>query len=483
LDIAASLSQSNRWWLTGRVDSAFLHKAARSEFAQISSLMGMERILSIVGPRRVGKSTLMLQTIDACLKKGIAPNRILMFNGDDPTLFWNGNTIHDVFEAYANEILHESLNELAERVYIFIDEIHALKGWQVWLKHYYDRKLKIKFVVSGSSSARLFEGSKESLLGRIESVLVMPLSFSQFSDFWGVYREDEKLKSFLGLLPGSSVFDSPNAFYEELSADYWRLGEYRPYANRVLKEYLLFGGYPEYFTVPGNALWQRRLAEDIVGQGLYRDIIGVYSIKNPERLERLLYFVAANNGQGFSYKTIADTLGCDGETVSGYLSFLEQAHLIVSLDNYSTNIGKTIRKNRKLYMLDNGIANALLHTSELSAALEGHLVEACCVRDAKKACELNFWKLNYWRDNGSEVDIVIDKKTGLLPVEVKYRNAPKAANVPNAPNATKAPKAGGLADFARKFGLSGAGVGLIVTKDTLERQDNAISVPYWCMKG
>jgi hypothetical protein len=50
---------------------------------------------------------------------------------------------------------------------------------------------------------------------------------------------------------------------------------------------------------------------------------------------------------------------------------------------------------------------------------------------------------------------------------VKYRNAPKA---------------GGLADFARKFGRSGAG-SLIITKDTLERREDAVSVPYWCMNG
>ena len=466
MDIITSLTQTNRWWITGKIDDIFLYKTIRSEFEQIKALLGMERILSVIGPRRVGKSTLLLQTINFCLESGVEPGRILRLNADDPTLFWDGATIYDVIETYASEILHENLNDLTERIYIFIDEIHVLKDWQVWLKYYFDRKLKIKFIISGSSAAHLFEGSKESLLGRIESVLILPLSFTQFADFWNVYRNDGKIGEFLSMSPSGSAYVKPEDFYNELTENHWRLKEYKPYVNKVLKEYLLYGGYPEYFTVQNGALWQKRLVEDNIGQGLYRDIINVYNIKNPERLERLLYFVAANNGQDFNFKTIGDTINCDGETVSGYLSFLERAYFITVLNNYSSNAGKTIRKNRKLYVLDNGIVNALLRTPELSPTLEGGLIESCCVRDARGVCENNFWRSYYWREDGGEVDIVIDKGTGLLPVEVKYRNDPEA---------------GGLNAFANKFKLKDS-VRLIITKDLLDKRDNTISIPFWLCK-
>lgn len=463
MNIVTALSQTNRWWTTGKIDDAFLYNTIRSEFEQIHELLSMDRILSIIGPRRVGKSTLLLQTVHSLLAEAVSPKRILMFSGDDPTLFSGENNIHDIIEAYATEILNENLNELTGKIYIFIDEIHTLKDWQIWLKHYYDRKLKIKFIVSGSSSTHLFEGSKESLLGRIESVFVMPLSFSQYCKFWSVYRNDEKVSEYLSLLPAKSVFENPSAYFDELSSKSWQLEEFKPYVNKALKEYLMVGGYPEYFIVNNQALWQKRLVEDIIGQGLYRDIISVYSIKNPERLERLLYFIASNNGQDFNFRTIAETLGCDGETVSGYLSFLQQAYLVIIQNNYSTNTGKSIRKNRKLYILDNGICNALLRTPELNPTLEGHIIEACCVRDAHKVCERNFWKLDYWRDGDSEVDIIVDRKTSLLPVEVKYRNSPKADN---------------LDAFRNKFMKNGGEV-LVITKDTLSRQNDVISVPYW----
>jgi len=94
--------------------------------------------------------------------------------------------------------------------------------------------------------------------------------------------------------------------------------------------------------------------------------------------------------------------------------------------------------------------------------MEGHLVEACCVRDTRKICEDNFWKSFYWRDNAGEVDIVIDKRTGLLPVEVKYRNDPKAE----------------MDAFVNKFKLYDV-PRLIITKDRLDKQDQNIFAPFW----
>lgn len=465
-----TLSRLNRWWQTGTTNKAFLYKTVRSEFDDIIAFLDMERILSIAGPRRVGKSTLIYQTIDHLIKNGTDPKRIMFFSGDDPALFDNECTIGDILEVYANEALHESLTELEDRIYVFIDEIHVIHDWQLWLKSYFDKKFSIKFIVSGSSSTHLFSGAKESLLGRIDSINIMPLTFLQFCSFWAVYKNDEKVTNFLNELPRGSIFENISRYYTALEKDKWKLEDYKPYVNRALKEYLLIGGYPEYFDVMSNALWQKRLVGDIIGQGLYRDIVSVYNIKSPERLEKLLYFIAANNGQDFSFKTISDTLGCDNETVSNYISFLSQAYLAIALENYSANVGKMIRKNKTLYVLDNGIGNALLHLDTIDSSREGHLIETLCVRDALSACRENYWKLYYWRDGSLEVDIVIDKNSELLPIEVKYRNDPQQVE--------------NMKGFINKFkkGQLAIQEGLFITKDCLSRLDNIYFVPFWLMK-
>jgi len=467
VDIVETLSRINRWWGTGKVDKNFLYPAVRREFQRIITLLGQDRILSIIGPRRSGKSVLLTNTIDYLLKQGVCPQRILFLSGDDPALFAGIVSMGDVLEKYANDVIHESFNELTSKIYILIDEVHALPDWQVWLKSYYDRRLSIKFIVSGSSATHLFQGSKESLLGRIESIHILPLSFRQFCYFWSVYKHEPRLIEFIQLLPDGNVFSDPAKYYHMLDQNRWKWETFKPLISGILKEYLLVGGYPEYFTTPNIALWQKRLIDDIIGQGLYRDIINVYHIKNPERLESLLFFVAANTGQDFNYKTIADTLSCDNETVSVYLSFLKQAYLVIINRCYTPNVGKSIRKNKKLYVYDNGIANAMLHYNVIDSAREGLMIENCCLRDALQAVDENRWSIGYYREAGYEIDMIIDKKTSLLPIEVKFRR--EVDYVP------------AMGIFKSRFSQYQVTNGLVITKDTLLLKENLYLIPYWLL--
>jgi len=139
----------------------------------------------------------MQQTIGHLLKNGVDPKHILFFSCDDPTLFDGNTSIGDVIEGYLNDILHEAVSGLSDKIYIFIDEIHMFAGWQLWLKNYYEPHYNIKFVVSGSSASHLFDGAKESLMGRTDTMRLMPLNLMQFCCFWSIYRNDERIAEFL----------------------------------------------------------------------------------------------------------------------------------------------------------------------------------------------------------------------------------------------------------------------------------------------
>ena len=464
---AEVLGRRNDWWITGRSSIGSMYGLARDELKLITDRLQERRIQLIVGSRRVGKSTLMQQAISHLLKSGVKPKRILFFSCDDPTLFDGKVTIGDVLECYANEVLHETVAQSGERIYVFIDEIHMLQDWQLWLKTYYEPQYNIKFVASGSSASHLFDGSKESLLGRTDTLRLMPLDFHQFCRFWSVYRKDEKVAEFLESIPNIGLYVNPHGYYEALSKDAWKWGEYKPYANAALREFLLIGGYPEFFSDNNPQLWQKRLVDDIIGQGLYRDIVSIHRIKTPDKLEKLLFFIADNNGQDFSMKTIADTIGCDNETVSTYLTYLSQAYMTIVLSNFSTNAGKSIRKNKTLYVLDNGIANALLRLPEIDETRAGRIVESICARNALAACQDNLWSLHYWREKSAEVDFVIDRKTDVLPVEIKYRNDIKHP---------------GLAVFRQMFSDLNIPASLVITKDRLDCEQDILFIPFWLMR-
>ncbi|MEG1142488.1 MAG: ATP-binding protein [Clostridia bacterium] len=463
-----ALSRINYWWSKNEIKLFSNYKIARNELDLIKKSLSTKRILSIIGPRRVGKSTLIYQTIEYLLKEKIDNKRIMFFSGDDPSIFSENVSIGDIIELYLNEILHENIQELKEKVYIFIDEIHVVKDWQVWLKSYYDKNYNIKFIISGSSSTHLFEGSKESLLGRYDSIKIMPLLFIEYCKFYSIYNNDEKISEFLNELPNFSTFDNIEKYYTFLKENELKLNYYKPYVNKVLDEYLLIGGYPEYFEVNDIKLWQKRLVEDIIGQGLYRDIISIFNIKNPNMLEKLIYFITANIGQTFNYKTIADTIGADNETVQNYISFLSTAYLVIILENYSTNIGKSIRKNKKLYVLDNGISNALLHLEKIDSTRKGNLIETLCVRNVLNICENNFWKMYYWNNNNNEVDIVIDKNDKIILVKINNEN-----------NLTNYEKA--ILEFKKTFNNKYVNVEslLLITKDDLSFKNNIYAIPFW----
>jgi len=292
----------------------------------------------------------------------------------------------------------------------------------------------------------------------------MPLNLMQFCRFWSVYRSDEKVADFLKAIPDGSLYVDPVTYYESLTQKAWHWDGFKPYANAALQAFLLIGGYPEYFMGDNTALWQRRIVDDIIGQGLYRDIVRIYKIKAADKLEKLLFFIADNNGQDFNMKTIADTIGCDNETVSIYLTYLSQAYLTVVLSNYSPNAGKALRKNKTLYVLDNGIANAMLRLPEITDTQAGHIVESICARDALAVCEDNLWALHYWRGKGIEVDLVIDKKTSVLPIEVKYRANAKQTS---------------LVGFRQAFPNAKIPVSVAITKDLLGRGQDVLYIPFW----
>jgi len=463
----SSLGRRNDWWVTRKSNEGSVFEVARDELRYVNEKMAERRIQLIVGPRRVGKSTVMHQSIDHLLKSGIDPKRILFFSCDDPNIFDGKINIGNIIDYYTNDILHESVNNLDDKIYIFIDEIHKQPDWQLWLKSYYDPGYKIKFVVSGSSASHLFDGSKESLLGRTDIIRMLPMGLYQFCKFWAVYKKADKINEVIKHIPELNFYENPVEYFETVYEKEWVWDNYKPYVNQALQEFILIGGYPEYFSEIDLRLWQKRLVDDIIGQGLYRDIVSIHKINSPDKLEKLLFFISDNNGKDFNMKTIADTIGCDNETVNNYLTYLSQAYMTIILSIYSSNTGKILRRNKKLYLTDTGPANAMLRLNSIDETRSGELIESICVRDAFNVCENNFWSLHYWREKDNEVDFVIDRKADIIPVEVKYRNDIKPID---------------FKQFKHAFPDKNIPVYIVITKDLLKKADDILYIPFWLIR-
>jgi len=469
MSIRSNLIATNPWWNNEKINKQFLLTRKRNEFYDILNKIDNKRILSIIGPRRVGKSILIYQLINELLEnKKVDNKRILLFSGDDPNLFFGeDDRLSNVIDVYLNEILEENIAKLKEKVYIFIDEIHFIKNWQNYLKTYFDRKYNIKFIITGSSSVHLFKDANESLLGRIENIYVLPLTFNQFMNFYTTYitREDDIEIPKMDLNNMDKSIKNLEKIYNNQ--------DIKLKCQKILNKYILVGGYPEYFEIKDIEIWQKTLTEDIITRGIYKDILTMYNIKSPEILEKLLYYIAANNSQTFAYSGIASTFGIDTVTIMTYLGYLKQAFLINILENYSNNIAKIIRANKKLSVLDNGIQNSLLRKKQIDSDLTGHIVESMVDFDFRLLCEKENYKEFYYRDtNKNEIDIVIDRNLDIIPIEVKYTNQIEKYDL-EAINK--------FMEEHQEGKINQAKFGIIITKDILKKEGNLYFVPYWLL--
>ena len=469
MDIKSSLIVTNPWWNNEKINEQFLLGRKRNEFNDIIEKINNKRILSIIGPRRVGKSTLIYQTINYLLEeKNVKAKRILLFSGDDPSLFFDENDkLSNVLDLYFNEILEENASKLTDIVYIFIDEIHFIKNWQNYLKTYFDRKYNIKFIITGSSSIHLFKDANESLLGRIENIYVLPLTFNQFMNFYMTYiLKDADIE-----IPKVDLNDMDKSI-KNLEDIYYNQ-DLKVKIQRTLKKYILVGGYPEYFEVKDIEVWQKQLTEDIITRGIYKDILTMYNIKSPEILEKLLYYIAANNSQAFAYSGIASTFGIDTVTIMSYLGYLKQAFLINILENYSNNIAKVIRTNKKLSILDNGIQNSLLKQKKIDSDIEGHIVESMVDFDFRLLCEEENYKQFYYRNTDKEeIDLVIDRNIDIIPIEVKYTNQIERSDLKVINK---------FIEEHKNKTIDKAKFGIVITKDILKKEGKLYFIPYWLL--
>lgn len=424
--IADSLRISNTWWQTGNVESGRLHKRIRSEFAGILQNEGNRKILLLSGPRRVGKTSLLFQAAHQLLAGHVVPRQnVLYFSGSDLSLSIPKYTIRDILTAYCNEILNRNFEQLRERLFILVDDVHLFADWQLYLRYFFERGYPIKFIVTAPQLSQATEG----FVQICTDVRVEPLSFLQFAELYCANRETSfDLISYKSLLPYDSLFFDPAGYYETLQANFSQLTQLRAGKTRLIREYLLAGGYPAFFSAPSLPEWHRRLSEDLVEHTLYRDILERTNVKSPEVLRKLLFIIASLDGEEHSYASIAKLLQIDTVTTISYIAHLASCGLVINCENLSSNKSGVVRKNRRLYIADCGLRNALLRRTALATDDLGGLTVINCMAMARDYAYGNRARLGFWRNNRADFDILLQRPGGgrMLPIRIEQRGtAPK----------------------------------------------------------
>jgi len=340
---------------------------------KIMSKFGKGKAILLVGPRQVGKTTLINRLL-------ADKKEYLFLDADDPmvrSLLTNPNT-------------EELKSLIGKNKIIFIDEAQRIHGIGLTLKIITDQFKFVQLLVSGSSSFNLANELNEPLTGRKWEYELFPISWKEYEDFHGYLISEQQLE------------------------------------NR-----LLYGFYPEVLNNPGEEV---EYLKQLVNSYLYRDILAFSGIKKPEVLEKLVQALALQMGNEVSYNELAQTIGIDKKTVQNYIDILEKGYVIFRLSSYSKNLRSEIKRNQKIYFYDNGIRNMVIgNFSSLDLRKDkGALWENFLISERVK--QLNYKqslaKYYFWRTKQQqEVDFVEELNGNITGYEFKWK-AKKNARLP-----------------------------------------------------
>ncbi len=411
------LRSYNPWWVSGAVNPGFCPTYKRFSYYEAMKRLQetqVRRTVVLTGARRVGKTTIQFQMIDALLRQGIAPHRIVFVSMDHPMLKLAG--VDEILECYHGNICAD------QDAYYFFDEIQYAEDWAQWLKTLYDTQPTTKIVATGSASPALVRGSTESGAGRWSVIQVPTLSFYEYCALIGV--PDLQLEPTL----------KPSAL---LGMDQWQRGQVMSKIAAVQNHfirYLQVGGFPELALAKNDLLAEQVMREDVVDKVLKRDLPALYKIRNVTELERIFLYLCSVSSEVVAIDAVAKELnGVSRPTVQNYIDYLESANLIYQ--SYPVDLAgkKVLKASPKIYIADAAIRNAVLMDSDLltNPVEMGKMVETAVYKHIAAFYYQKATRVGYYRGGrkNKEIDIVVEyPHTRDIMVEVKYREQAPIAN-------------------------------------------------------
>jgi len=417
-------------------------------------LVNLRQMISITGPRRIGKSTLLLQMINQLRVDGVDPKKIVYYSFDDPALVANVDV---------DELVDETMKLIAASrgdgpTYLFLDEIQRLDKWELYLKKYYDLQYPIRVVVSGSASSPIFKKTRESLLGRVKDYHLLPFSFREFAlyrlrDNGGLTEEIQQVYR-MGKTVEGILTENPNIDREEKAWVPNTSEELRATLAQLLNTYFLEGGFPEVWETQTWVKKQEYLYDNQVNKVIYEDLILAADFRKPELLKRFYVSLLERPGREIAISGVAKETEINKAQIEKYLPLLEMTDLVYRISKFRSGTLRVRRGNMKFYLVDLALRNAVLRLTDTllkDEAMLGLYAENLVFLALKK------WKgtvqMDYYREKESEVDFIVHiAPNRFLPVEVKYRNRLLSS------------QCAGVRSFRRKF-RSKSLAPIIVTKN------------------
>ena len=276
------------------------------------------RMVGVVGPRGVGKSTMLLQ-------------RLNEIGGDAKQLYVSADHTY-----FANHTLADLADEFVKEggTHLYIDEVHKYKGWSRELKQMYDVHPSLRIIFTGSSILDIFRGEAD--LSR--RALIYEMQGLSFREYLCLFKNIE-----------TRAYTLEEILAHKVKVD----GLEHPLP--LFRDYCARGYYP--FAIEGS--FEIRI-EQIVSQTIEADIPQYADMKvaTARKLKRLLAIIATLAPFKPSSEALASEIGVSKNNIPDYLYWLQKAGMIGLLRDDTSGM-RGLGKVEKAYIDNPSLMTAL----------------------------------------------------------------------------------------------------------------------------
>ena len=337
------------------------------------------RMQIVMGPRQVGKSTLVGQ-----FTEGISVP-FDFFAADGVNRFdssWIPNKWQQVR-------MRMDIHSEQEHILI-IDEVQKIRGWSEQVKKEWDEDSRshrnLKVILLGSSRLLLQKGLEESLEGRFETIKM----------------------------------------------GYWDWQEMHEAFGFSMDEYVYFGGFPGLAPdIQDEDRWRNLMEDSIISPILTRDILEIEEIRNPALLRQVFELACIESAKELSLTKMQGTMNSGTvPTIKNYLDILNKSMIVQPLQNYSPSRVKEKQSVPKMQVFNNAFRNRFgtfsFDEARVDPAEWGRLVESAVGAHLANRAMTDDYELFYWRnERRQECDYVLRKGQALVAIEVKSGSVDK----------------------------------------------------------
>ncbi len=343
-----------------------------------------DKMQVIVGPRQVGKTTLIGQVLEEIFTPYDS------YSADDRPGVTN-DWLEEIWETQRQKM---DFRKETKRILV-IDEVQKIPNWSETVKALWDKDTKerrqLSVVLLGSSRMLIQRGLTESLMGRFELIRLPHWTYTEMRDCFGVN----------------------------------------------LQQYIYFGGYPGAVSyINDETRWRNYIKDSLIEPSISKDVLYDTRITKPQLLRQLFEIGASSSGEMISLNKVGARLQDAGNitTLAGYEHLLDECELLAGLQKYAHNTARKYNSVPKWQVYNNALRNAYA-TLQFQEAVEtsnewGRFVESAIGAYLVSQAAIHDYQLYYWREGKLEVDFVLVQRGKMVAIEVKSGQKQKNAGLP-----------------------------------------------------